>query len=110
MTAKLPRSVELRTRDPLGVTYTRIMEWSRDVVRVLRGVREVKVVTVDVPASPNVTVDVGFRVASVTVARVVSGTVTATPGIAWSPEGDGFTITALYGVTGDARLSLRAES
>jgi len=46
---------------------------------------------------------------AVSVARVVSGTVTATPGIEWSHINGGFRVDAVYGITGASRLMLRVE-
>lgn len=109
MTVKLPQSIELRSEDPESIVRSRIMSWARDVVRFLRALPSVSFATVDIPASPDLFVLTDGRPRSVSVARVVSGTVTGTPGIGWSNEGRGIRITALYGFSGSARLALRIE-
>ena len=106
---KLPQSLELRSEDPEAIVRSRIMAWARDVARFLRALPEVAFTTIDVPASPSLFVLTDGRPRSVTVARVVSGTVTGTPGIGWENEGSGIRITALYGFSGAARLVLRVE-
>lgn len=107
---KLPRSLELRAEDNERTMRVRIMEWTRDVLKSLRTIPDVEFISVDVPSSPDVDVRTeNGRPRSVSIARVLSGTVTAAPGIEWDPAANGFTITALHGFSGDARLSLRVE-
>ena len=106
---KLPRSLELRTSDPIGTVYQRIAEWARDVAAALKLVPDVSYVTVDIPSGGTASIAVTGRARSVMVARVVSGTVTAAPGINWSPTEDGVLVSSVYGVTGASRLTLRVE-
>ena len=110
MTVKLPISLELRAEDPERLVRTRIGSWARDVLRFLAAIPSVEFKTIDVLASPDLFVLTSGRPRSVSIARVISGTVTGTPGIDWSNEGEGIRITGLYGFSGDARLSLRIEA
>lgn len=105
----LPRSLELRAEDNERTVRIRIGEWARDVARFLRTIPSTTYVTVDVPSAADVHVAADGRIKSVTVARVLSGIVTSAPGIEWDPAANGFTITALHGFSGDARLTLRVE-
>lgn len=104
------RSLELRTKDPAATVYQRIMEWARDVRTALSAVPTVTYVTADVPASGALAgVRADGRVRSVSVARVISGTVSGSPGLHWTPANSGFDVVSLYGVTGAARVTLRVE-
>jgi hypothetical protein len=106
---KLPRSLELRTSDGAATVYQRLMEWARDVVTSLKLVPDVSYVTVDVPSGGTASIKLDGRARSVILARVVTGTVTATPGIDWSPTAAGFDVSAVYGVSGASRIALRVE-
>ena len=106
---KLPRSLELRTADPAATVYQRLTEWARDVAAALKVVPDVSYVTVDIPSGGTASIAVAGRARSVMVARVVSGTVTAAPGIDWSPTEAGVLVSSVYGVTGASRLTLRVE-
>lgn len=46
---------------------------------------------------------------SVTVARVIEGTVSAAVGVDWEPSNSGVKVNAVYGVAAPARLTLRIE-
>ncbi len=106
----LPRSLEYRVGDTLESIGTRLAVWTRDVIQALRQLPEVAYVTATVPSGEIVAVASSAGIPrSVVVARVVSGTVTAAPGIDWLPTAGGFTIRAVYGVTGTAVLALRVE-
>lgn len=107
----LPRKLDILTRDPLDTIHTRVMEWARDVREAFARIPDVSFVTVDVPASAGVSVAIGNgqQPQSVSIARVITGTTSAAPGIVWAPTKGGFTVTALYGFSGAARLSLRVE-
>ena len=106
---KIPRSLELRTSDPIGTVHQRIMEWTRDALASLKLVPDVSYVTVDIPSGGTASITVDGRARSVMVARVVSGTITAAPGIDWEPINNGVEVSAVYGVTGASRLTLRVE-
>jgi len=106
----LPRSLEYRKDDSPESVGTRLAIWTRDVIAALRGVPDVSYTTVTATDLPlTVAVDGGGAPRSVLVARVVSGTVTATPGIEWSHINGGFRVDAVYGITGASRLMLRVE-
>ncbi len=105
----LPRSLEYRKGDTPESVGERLAIWTRDVIAALRLVPDVTYTTitaVDLPLT--VAVD-GGAPRSVLVARVVSGTVSAAPGVEWSPAATGFTLTAVHGVTGTPVLALRVE-
>lgn len=105
----LPRSFEYRTGDTAEGIGTRLAVWTRDVIAALRMVPNVKYTTVTATGLPiTVAVD-GGTPRSVLVARVVSGTVSAAPGVEWSPAATGFVLTAVHGVTGTPVLTLRVE-
>ena len=105
----LPRSLEYRKDDSPESVGTRLAIWTRDVIAALRGVPDVSYTTVTATDLPlTVAVD-GRAPRSVLVARVVSGTVAAAPGIEWSPAATGFSLTAVHGVTGTPVLALRVE-
>ncbi len=104
----LPRSLELRASDAEASVRQRINEWTRDVEALLEKVPDVSYMTIDVPSGAGVAVS-SAQPSSVSIARVVTGTTTAAPGIVWAPTSGGFTVTALYGFSGDARLRLRIE-
>lgn len=105
-----PRSLELRTADPIATVYQRIMEWARDVATSIKAMPTITYVTVSVPASGALAgVSAAGRIRSVVVARVDEGTVSGAPGLYWVPASGGFDVVALYGVTGAARVTLRVE-
>ena len=105
----LPRSLEYRTGDTAESIGTRLAVWTRDVIQSLTRVPDVSYTTVTATDLPvTVAVD-GGAPRSVLVARVVSGTVAAAPGIEWSPAATGFSLTAVHGVTGTPVLTLRVE-
>ena len=105
----LPRSFEYRSGDTAESIGTRLAVWTRDVIAALRTVPDVTYATVTATDLPiTVAVD-GGAPRSVLVARVVSGTVSAAPGVEWSPAATGFTLTAVHGVTGTPVLALRVE-
>lgn len=106
---RIPRSLELRAKDGLDGVVARLSEWTRDVREILRQTPVVTYRTVTIPSGGTATIETDGAPRSVILARVVSGTITATPGIAWAPSRDGVTVGAVYGVTGDARLTLRIE-
>lgn len=106
---RLPRSFEYRKGDTPESIGTRLAVWTRDVIAAFRDVPSVTFATVTATDLPlTVAVD-GGTPRSVMVARVVSGTVAAAPGIEWSPAAAGFVLTAVYGVTGTPVLALRVE-
>lgn len=107
--SKLPAAIELRSEDPEASVRSRVTSWARDVLRFLRELPTVSFRTVDIPASPDLLVITDGRPRAVSIARVVSGTVTGTPGIGWANEGGGIRITGLYGFSASARVVLRIE-
>ena len=105
----LPRSLEYRKGDTPESIGTRLAIWTRDVIASFRDVPDVSYATITAPDLPvTVAVD-GGPPRSVLVARVVSGTVSAAPGVEWSPAATGFVLTAVHGVTGTPVLALRVE-
>ena len=105
----LPRSLEYRDGDTFESVAARLAIWTRDVIAALRTVPSVTYTTITATDLPlTVAVD-GGAPRSVLVARVVSGTVAAAPGVEWSPAATGFVLTAVHGVTGTPVLTLRVE-
>lgn len=105
----LPRSFEYRAGDTAESIGTRLAIWTRDVIQAFTRIPDVSYTTITATDLP-VTVEMaGGAPRSVLVARVVSGTVAAAPGIEWSPAASGFSLTAVHGVTGTPVLTLRVE-
>jgi hypothetical protein len=106
----LPRSFEYRKDDTPESVGQRVAAWTRDAIQSFSRIPDVTYTAVTVPSGETVDVLVANGIPrSVLVARVVSGTVTAAPGIDWVPVAGGFTIRAVYGVAGTAVLALRVE-
>ena len=106
---RLPRSFEYRKGDALESIGTRLAVWTRDVISALRDVPDVSYATITATDLPRTVAVDGGAPRSVLVARVVSGTVSAAPGVEWSPAATGFVLTAVHGVTGTPVLALRVE-
>lgn len=105
----LPRSFEYRSGDTAESISTRLAIWTRDVISALARVPDVSYVTVTATGLPATVEVANGTPRGVLVARVVSGTVAAAPGIEWSPAATGFVLTAVHGVTGTPVLTLRVE-
>ncbi len=105
----LPRSFEYRKGDTAENVGTRLAIWTRDVIAAFKRIPDVTYIEVPVASGGSVDVESAGTPAAVSVARVVSGTVTATPGIEWTPINGGFRVEAVYGITGSSRLMLRVE-
>jgi len=104
----LPRSFEYRNGDTAESIGTRLAVWTRDVISAFKRIPDVTLREVEVPSGSSVDVN-GIAPTGVSVARVMGGTVTASPGIHWRPIDGGFRIESVYGITGTARLMLRVE-
>ena len=105
---KLPRAIDYRSIDEMPGVLRRFAMWTRDVVESLQDVPDVSYVTVTMPQEGRPIASDGIP-RSVTVARVITGTITATPGLDWIPSAGGFIVRAVYGVTGTVSLVLRIE-
>lgn len=105
----LPRSFEYRDGDTLENVGARLAIWTRDVIQSFKAIPEVVYLTVPWAGTSLPVAVRGGTPRSVVVARVESGTVSAAPGVEWEPIASGFQLTAVYGVSSPATLSLRVE-
>lgn len=105
----LPRSFEFRKDDSPESVGTRLAIWTRDVIQSFKAIPEVVYLTVPWAGTSLPVAVRGGAPRSVVVARVESGTVSAAPGVEWEPIAAGFQLTAVYGVSSPATLSLRVE-
>ena len=105
----LPRSFEYRKGDTAENVGTRLAIWTRDVIAAFKRIPDVTYIEVPIASGGSADVESAGTPSAVSVARVVSGTVTAAPGIEWSHINGGFRVDAVYGITGASRLMLRVE-
>ena len=105
----LPRAFDYRDGDDLKSVGQRLAEWTRDVIQSFSRIPDVFYLTVPWAGVATPVAVRGGTPRSVVVARVEEGTVSAAPGIEWEPIASGFQLTAVYGVSSPATLSLRVE-
>lgn len=107
----VPRPVRFESGDTPVSRARRLNKFTRETSAYLAQVGRVyfrDLVITDASVIPAVAVPEG-AVRSVTVARVVEGTVTAAPGVNWSPTSSGVEVSGFYGVAAPCRLTLRIE-
>lgn len=106
---QLPRQIDYRTSDTPDSALRRLFTWARDVVECLRRVPDVAYLEVSIPASGTLdVVRTEGQPRSVLVARA-AGAATGAPAVDWVPVAGGFAVTATYGVTLPATVTLRVE-